>query len=82
MSPEPAPIYVVVAMDASHGDAVMNAQLLKFADRCEGISRRTTDLATARELRELADEIRQMSNEVEGSATLPIDALDAGSRGS
>jgi hypothetical protein len=34
--------------------------------RREGIARRTSDLATARELRELASEIRQMSGEADG----------------
>jgi hypothetical protein len=53
-------------MNASHGGAVMKYQLLKVVDRCEAISRRTADLTTARELRELAGEIRQMSHEAGG----------------
>jgi hypothetical protein len=61
-----------MTINASRGGAPMKYQLLKLADRCEAISRRTSDLVTARELRELAAEIRQMSSEVEGQPAGPV----------
>jgi hypothetical protein len=41
----------------------MKDMLLKLAARCDAMSRRTADLATARELRELADEVRRMADQ-------------------
>jgi hypothetical protein len=41
----------------------MKDTLLRLAARCDAISRRTADLATARELRELAEEVRRMAAE-------------------
>jgi hypothetical protein len=42
----------------------MKDLLLKIAARCEVISRRTEDLTTARELREFAEDIRQMAEKL------------------
>ena len=48
----------------------MKDMLLQIAARCDAISRRTADLTTARELRELADEVRRMA-ELAGAAAWP-----------
>jgi hypothetical protein len=41
----------------------MKDKLLRVAARCDAISRRTADLTTARELRELAEEVRRMAEQ-------------------